>query len=115
MCYHGNVSYFFRILKYLGCKSIKRFVTPAGFAKLFLQLRLVDHLACHAPVHDYVFTINEAVFTAAKEEACSRNVLRPADASGKMLTVVLLPEPAVIAGLDPARTDAVYPDMILTE
>jgi hypothetical protein len=47
VCYHGNISYFFRILKYLGCKSIKRIVNPAGFAKLFLLLMLAGHPEGH--------------------------------------------------------------------
>jgi len=66
--YHGNISYFFRILKYLGCKSIKRIVTPAAFPKLFLPLRLVDHPPGHASIDNDILSVDEVVFAAAQAQ-----------------------------------------------
>ena len=64
MGYHGNISYLFRCLIYLGCKSRKRIATQAGFIKLFLPLRLVYHLAGHAAINNQVLTVNEIVLRA---------------------------------------------------
>jgi hypothetical protein len=69
--YHGNISYFFRILKYLGCKSIKRIVTPAGFPKLFLPLRLIDHPPGHASIDNDILSVDEVVLAAAQEKICA--------------------------------------------
>jgi hypothetical protein len=72
----------------------------------------IDHLAGHAAVDDEIGAADEAGALAVEEpEDDLGDVLRLADAAGRVLRMILAAQRALILCLDPAGTDAVDADI----
>jgi 3-methyladenine DNA glycosylase/8-oxoguanine DNA glycosylase len=72
----------------------------------------IDHLAGHAAVDDEIRAGDEAGLLAVEEPEDDRgDVLRLADAAGRVLRMILAAQGALILRLDPAGTDAVDADI----